>query len=176
MTAVERKQLRVVLVRSDLMKDALPRLAKRLNVRPHRVDRLLIEAMERRAHTDEVDIPILHETHEAGAGGTDWPRLVDLAADAIQDGAAKLLPAREPLLLSHFGLVRRYALQSFLDALASAASGDDCESIFVVLVAHDESAAVALEGLRIPGLLPSQVVRLTKEWIENRHNAAAPAA
>lgn len=175
-TAVDRKQLRVVLVRSDLFAAAIPRLAERLRVRPLRLDRLLIDAMERRARADEIDIAVLHETHEAGSGGADWPRLVDLAADAAADVAAKLLPAHEPLVLSHFGLVRRYALQHFLDALANAARGNDCESIFVVLAAHDESMAAALEGLRIPGLLPSQVVRLTRAWIENRHNAAAPAA
>jgi serine/threonine protein kinase len=176
MTAVERKQLRVLLVRSDLAARAIPRLAARLGVRAQRVDRLLIEAMERRACADEIDIPVLHETHEWGAGGADWPRLVDLAADAITDVTSKLLPARDPLLLSHLGLVRRYGLQRFLDALAAAAAGDGCDAIFLVVVAHDESTTVALEGLRIPGLLPSQVIRVTKAWIENRHNAAAPAA
>ena len=33
--------------------------------------------------------------------------------------------------------------------------------LFLVVVAHDESTTAALEGLRVPGLLPSQVIRVT---------------
>jgi hypothetical protein len=73
-------------------------------------------------------------------------------------------------------LVVRYCLQRFVDAIADASRRDECEAIFLVLPAHDESVAASLEGLRVPGLLPSQVLRLSREWIENRHNAAAPAA
>jgi hypothetical protein len=175
-SAVDRKQLRVVLVRSDLVPKALPRLAERLGVPVHRVDRLLIEAMERRASEDEVDFSVLHETHEGGDRGADWARLVDLAAEASDHVAKSLLPAREPRLLSHLGLVIRYGLQRFVDALADASRRDECEAIFLVLPAHDESVAASLEGMRVPGLLPSQVLRLSREWIENRHNAAAPAA
>ena len=175
-SAVDRKHLRVVLVRSDLVPKALPRLAERLGVPVHRVDRLLIEAMERRASEDEVDFSVLHETHERGDRGSDWARLVDLAAEASDDVAKSLLPARAPLLLSHLGLVIRYGLQRFVDAVADASRRDECEAIFLVLPAHDESVAASLEGIRVPGLLPSQVLRLSREWIENRHNAAAPAA
>ena len=175
-SAVDRKQLRIVLVRSDLLPKALPRLAERLGVPVRRVDSLLIEAMERRASEDEVDFSVLHETHEKGDGGNDWARLVDLAREAGDQVAKTLLPAREPLLLSHLGLVVRYGLQPFVDAIADAARRDDCEAILLVLPAHDESVAASLEGLRVPGLLPSQVLRLSREWIENRHNAAAPAA
>jgi serine/threonine protein kinase len=174
--AVDRKQLRVLLVRSDFVAKALPRLAERLRVPIRRVDRLLIEAMERRAADDEIDLAVVHEAHEAGAAGEDWARLVDLAAEASDAVTRDLLPAPEPLILSHLGLVVRYGLQRFVDAVAEASRRDDCEAIFFVLPAHDESVAAALGALRIPGLLPSQVLRLTREWIENRHNAAAPAA
>jgi serine/threonine protein kinase len=175
-SAVDRKQLRVVLVRSDLVPKALPRLAERFGVPVHRVDRLLIEAMERGATEDEIDATVLHETHEEGARGSDWAHLVDLAAEASDQVAKALLPPREPLLLSHLGLVVRYGLQRFVEAVADASRRDECEAIFLVLPAHDESIAASLEGLRVPGLLPSQVLRLSREWIENRHNAAAPAA
>jgi hypothetical protein len=132
--------------------------------------------MERRAQNDEVDFAVLHETHQDGAGGADWARLVDLAADAGDHVISALFPAREPLILSHLGLIVRYGLQRFVDAIAEASRQDACEAILIVLPAHDQSVSASLEGLRIPGLLPSQVLRLSREWIENRHNAAAPAA
>jgi hypothetical protein len=174
--AVERKQLRILVVRADQVLRATFALGKRLHVPVRRVDRLLIEAMERRADDDGVEIDVLHETDNAGSSAADWPNLVELARDAIADVSAALLPAREPLVLTHFGLVERYRLQSFLDAIAEASRRDDCEAIFLVVPAHDEAGPTLFGGLTVPGLLPSQRLRVTGPWIQNHHNAAAPAA
>jgi len=174
--AVERKQLRLLLVRSDLASRATARLVARLRVPARRVDRLLIDAMERRALDDGVDQSVLHEAHQAGDKAADWANLTGLAQDAIGDVARALLPAREPLLLTHLGLVERYRLQSFLDALAEASRSDDCEAIFLLVPSHDTAGSLALRGISVPGLLPSQRLWISKDWIENRHNAAAPAA
>jgi hypothetical protein len=173
LTAIEQRELRVVFVRSDQASRASLRLAARLKVPVRRLDRLLIEAIEARAKKLNVKPDAMHKADREGSAGKAWPLMKELVAGAAVDLAEALLPAKEPLVLSHLGLLTRYQLQAFVDGLAAAATKKECEAIVLLVAAPDAAGLAPIEGLTVPGLLPSQRLRMPSAWVGNEGNAAA---
>lgn len=170
--AVEQREVRVLFVNAHMIAPASKRIAERLRVPVRRLDRMLIDAIEARAKTLQVSPDAMHKADAEGPSGKAWRYLIDLASGAASDVLNSLVPAKEPLVLSHLGLVSRFKLQGFVDALATAAKAPDCDAILLVVAAHDAAGLSPIDGLTIPGLLPSHRLRVPRAWVGNEHNAA----
>ncbi|MFW6023329.1 MAG: hypothetical protein ACOC9O_01165 [Myxococcota bacterium] len=104
----------------------------------------------------------------------DWPLLRELAARAAARVADRLLPPRAPLLLVQPGPIARYALTAFLERLRKASEDPAAAAILLLVPSPDTGGIPAINGtLPIPGVLPSQVLWVSREWLQNQHNAAA---
>jgi hypothetical protein len=98
-------------------------------------------------------------------------KLVEAAAESL---AARLLPSTAPLLLVQPGLLARYGLIDFLRKLVETGSRRDTPAVFLLVPAHEAAGAPRIEGtLAVPGILPEQALWVSRDWLANRHNAAA---
>lgn len=173
-SAVERQQFRLLFVRADLADRAASELADRLHVDAQPLDALLIDAMFAVAKKRKIDERVIHEADREGPSGRTWSRLTKLAEEASDDLRKQLFPPSKPLLLTRPGLLARYRLKGFLEGLVEASKQDESAAIFVLQPWVDGPQTPAINGeLPVPGMLPGQRLVVPKEWIRNRHNAAA---
>ncbi|NUP07973.1 MAG: protein kinase [Polyangiaceae bacterium] len=172
--AVERRLLRIVGVRADSARDAALALARRTGTRPVSFDAELIAAMRTAMKTNEVDPEVVHRADAEGPAGAAWPNLLALAEAAAADVASKLLPPKNPLILVQPGLLARYRLEGFLQALIDASKDRDSAAIFLLVPAHDTGGLPLINReLPIRGVLPSDGLWVSAHWLANKHNAAA---
>lgn len=172
--AVEQRELRVLFVTANQIGLAIERLTERLGRPVKRLDRMLIDRMNAQRHQIGVPDEAYFKADREGATGRMWPVLTEnVVQPAALEVAKALLPAKEPLVLSHLGLLSRYELQSFVNELAAAARRPECEAILLVVAAHDAANVAPIDGLTVPGLLPSHRLRVPRSWITNEGNARA---
>ncbi|MFW6023332.1 MAG: protein kinase domain-containing protein, partial [Myxococcota bacterium] len=173
--AVERRAFRVLGVVKDRAVEAAQLIGRRIGVEPVPFDVRFVQAMreEMRAAGMEDDA-VVHDTDRAGPADPDWPLLRELAARAAARVADRLLPPRAPLLLVQPGPIARYALTAFLERLRKASEDPAAAAILLLVPSPDTGGIPAINGtLPIPGVLPSQVLWVSREWLQNQHNAAA---
>ena len=172
--AVERRQFRVLGVRTDRARDAALELSKKLEVEPTHFDRKFIEAVRKIVASAGIKEEDVHAIDAEGQRSDDWRPFLNLARDAAKAVADDLLPAKEPLLIVQPGLIARYELTDFLTRLLETSKDAECAAIFLLVPEHNETGTPRINGqLSIPGLLKSPATWVSKEWLENRHNAAA---
>ena len=100
--------------------------------------------------------------------------MVELARRAADALADRLLPNAEPLVLVQPGLLARYRLEGFLERLVAAGKSPESAGIVLLVPSVDGAGVPRINGeLAVPGLLPSQALWVSHEWLVNRHNAAA---
>lgn len=89
--------------------------------------------------------------------------------------ATAILPPREaPLLLVQLGLLAHYELDGFLAQVVAAAEHDESHATFLLLPSRQQSGLPRInDEVAIAGVLPSQALWISREWLANRHNAAA---
>ncbi len=170
--AFERHELRVLGVRADRAREAAIALGQRLGVAPRPFDQLLIAAVRdemRRGGVKREDI--IHAADREGRTGPAWKNLMRLVERAAATLTTTLLPAREPLLLVQPGLIARYRLDGFVQKLLAS---ERQAPVFLLVPSHDTVAIPSINGeYAIPGLMASQVLWVSLEWLANRHNRAA---
>jgi hypothetical protein len=72
------------------------------------------------------------------------------------------------------GLIARYGLDEFLRKMVQAAESDDSHAIFLLVPSRQRAGLPPInEELAVPGVLPSQALWISHEWLANRHNSAA---
>lgn len=147
-------------------------LGTRLGVTPTPFDRLLVTQIREQLRLGGVKREdVIHDADRQGRAGParkNLLRLVERAADAV---AQSLLPARTPLLLIQPGLIARYRLDAFVKKLLQSPRE---APIFVLVPGHDRGGIPNISGeYAIPGLLSSQVLWVSLEWLANQHNRAA---
>lgn len=172
--AVEQRELRVVFVPANLMTLATRKIAQRIGRPITRLDRLLLERMEKHRQKLQVPDDAYFKADREGAAGKTWGVLMDaVVAPAVKEVESAILPAKAPLLLSHLGLVTRFKLQAFVNELVSASKRADCEAILLVVASHDASNVAPIADVTVPGLLPSHRLRVPRAWVDNEQNMAA---
>ena len=171
-SAVERRSLRILGVGADRAQDAALALGERLGVAPVVFDQELIKELRvemKRLRREDV----VHEA-DRDQGGEGWRRLLRMVKVAAERLRQRLLPPEQPLLLVQPGLMARYRLDGFLQALVQTARSPEAEAILLLVPSVDSGGIPRINGeLAIPGVLASQSLWVPREWIENRHNAAA---
>ncbi len=170
--AFERHELRVLGVRADRARESALALGTRLGVTPTPFDRLLVAQIREQMRLGGVKREdLIHDADRQGRAGPAWKnllRLVERAGDAV---AQSLLPAKTPLLLIQPGLIARYRLDTFVQKLLQTPRE---APIFVLVPGHDTGGIPNINGeYAIPGLLSSQVLWVSLEWLANQHNRAA---
>ncbi len=173
--AVERRALRVLGVRSNQAHAAALRLSAHLGVPRVALDQKLIAAMQRCGADKNVPEAAMHKADLRGATGKRWGTLMKLVNDAADQVLAELLPPKQPLLLTHPGLLARYDLTQFIDALVRCAAEDEeAEAIFLLVPAHDVGGIPRINGrMPIRGVLESDAFWIPSVWI---HHLESPAA
>ena len=173
--AVERRALRVLGVRANHAHAAALRLSAYLGVPAVALDQKLIAAMERCGANKNVPDSAVHKADLRGPRGKRWSTLIKLVNDAADEVLAELLPPKQPLLLTNPGLLARYQLSHFIEALiACAAEDDDAQAIFLLVPAHDVGGIPRINGtLPIRGVLESDAFWIPSSWIEHLENPAA---
>lgn len=173
--AVERRSFRVLGVHADRARDAALRISERIGAEPIVVDKLIVTAI--RAQMAKGGIKreeIIHDADRGGRMGPAWPNLLRLVETAATEVAAQLLPAKRPLLLVQPGLVARYRLEGFLQKLMTSSQESETAAIFLLVPSHDMNGIPRINGeLPIPGVLQSQVLWVSRDWLLNKHNAPA---
>jgi hypothetical protein len=172
--AVERRSFRVLHVGADQAAIAARRLAERLQTKPVVLDQELYREMERQGASKRVKEEAVHGADREGPAGRSWKHVVRLAELAAVALAERLLPPKAPLLLVQPGLLARYRLTGFLEALVAASRRDDAEAILLLVPGHDTGGVPVINGvLPVPGVLPGQRLSVSREWLRNEHNAPA---
>jgi hypothetical protein len=174
--AIERRSFRVLGVRADRAREAALRIGERIGVEPVAFDKLLVAAIREQMNKGGIKRDdIIHDADRDGRLGPAWKNLLRLVENAGADVMAQLLPVKKPLLLVQPGLIARYRLDGVLERLVAAGADRASEAaIFLVVPSHDMSGTPRINGeLAIPGILPSQVLWVSLDWLANKHNAAA---
>ena len=197
--AVERRAFRVVGVRADRAREAAVRIADRIGTEPTVIDTLLVAAIREQMRKGGIKREdLIHDADRGGRLGPAWPNLQRLVEAAAAEVAASLLPAHKPLLLVQPGLIARYRLEGFLQKLMAPTEGKapakpdgkapgkpdstgpaavqatESAAIFLLVPSHDMTGIPRINGeLAIPGVLQSQVLWVSLDWLANKHNAAA---
>ena len=175
--ALDRKLVRVLAVNVADAHDVASRLLERKPLRQVRLDEALIEQMKALMTAKSVAPRVVHETDRLGRSNSNkgWNNLTALARGAADRVIQNLLPPLAgPLLLTQPGLLARYELTGLLQAVIRATAAPEAHAIFLLVPTHERSGVPRIEGtLPIPGVLPSQVLWITRDWLENRHGAAA---
>lgn len=173
--AVERRTFRVLAVVADRATEAAHAIGRRIGTQPVPFDARFVQAMRQEMNALQVPDEAVHGTDRAGPADPDWPMLRQLAERSADRLASELLPPRgKPLLLVQPGPIARYRLTGFLDRLLTASQDPEAPAILLLVPAPDTGGIPAINGtLPIPGLLPGQVLWVSREWLENQHNAAA---
>ncbi|MEZ4222315.1 MAG: BREX system serine/threonine kinase PglW [Polyangiaceae bacterium] len=171
--AVERRAFRVLSVTTDLAPAAALALADAIRAPVVEFDRKLIKQMK----TQGVDEELIHSADREGPTGAAWRNLRSLAEKSAEQVAAELLPPQSPLLLIQPGLIARYHLTNFLEALLAASKRDESAAIFLLVPGRDTSGVPAINGeLSIPGVLPSHALRISHTWLAKRIDESTSAA
>jgi hypothetical protein len=173
--AVERRAFRVLGVRADRARQAALAIAQRIGTVPLPFDQLLTAAIREQMRQGGVrGEDLIHLADREGRVGASWPNLLRLVRGAADAVAASLLEPKEPLLLVQPGLIARYRLDGFLRKLIEASKAPDTASIFLLVPSHDMGGIPLINGdLSIPGVLASQVLWVSLDWLANKHNRAA---
>lgn len=168
--AVEQGALRVLGVTVDKAHGSALALSRFLGVAPVSFDRELIREMKRLGVRGD----LIHQADREGAGGKAWRNLLKLSEKAAEQVAASLLPPKSPLLLIQPGPIARYRLTGFLERVAAAAKQDDSAAIFLLVPSHDTGGIPRINSeLLIPGILPSQVLWMSRSWLSHHAPEAA---
>ncbi len=172
--AVDKKSFRLLGVSADRAAEATRRISELLRTPARALDKLLIKEMHRLMAEKKVSLDVVNEADRLGPAGKTWGNLAALAKLAASALALQLLPPRAPLLLVQPGLLARYQLTDFVSALVSAAKSDEAAAILLLVPAHDTGAMPLINGrLAVPDLLAGQTLWVPREWLGNKHNAAA---
>lgn len=172
--AVDKKSFRLLGVSADRAAEATRRISELLHIPARALDKLLIAEMQRLMAEKKVSTQVVNEADRLGPSGKTWGNLAALAKLAASSLAGQLLPPKEPLLLVQPGLLARYQLTDFVSALVAAAKKDEAAAILLLVPSHDTGAAPLINGrLAVPDLLVGQTLWVPREWLGNKHNAAA---
>ncbi|MBI2373934.1 MAG: protein kinase [Deltaproteobacteria bacterium] len=172
--AFERHELRVLGVRADRAREAALALGKRLGAQPVAFDKVLVAAIREQMRLGGVKREeLIHDADRAGRNGSTWKNLLKLVEKAADAVALSLLPPKEPLLLVQPGLIARYRLEAFTTRLMDAAKGAEAP-VFLLVPSLDTGGIPTINReYAIPGLLASQVLWVSPDWLTNQHNRAA---
>jgi serine/threonine protein kinase len=170
--AFERHEVRVLGVRADRAREAAIALGDRLGTAPVPFDQRLVAAIKGEMKKGGVkrEDPI-HRADREGRTGNAWKNLLRLVEQATDTVTASLLPPKEPLLLVQPGLIARYRLDGFIEQLLA---GPRDAPVFLLVPSVDTGGIPTINGeYAIPGLLASQVLWVSLDWLSNQHNRAA---
>ncbi|MBZ0122088.1 MAG: hypothetical protein K8H88_34155, partial [Sandaracinaceae bacterium] len=112
----------------------------------------------------------------AGPAGEEWPELVDLMRQAARRALARLLPAKQPILLVSPGLIERFGLTELLAALSGAGDARaerESEAVFLLVPTYDADAPRINDRMPIPNVMGLSET-IPKDWLDNAHRSAAP--
>lgn len=170
--AFERHELRVLGVRADRSREAALAIGARLGIEPTPFDRLLIDAIREQMRLGGVKREeLIHHADREGRHGHAWKNLMRLVERAAESVAQTLTPPSAPLLLVQPGLIARYRLDAFMQTLLTTPRE---APVFMLVPSHDVGGLPTINGdYAIPGLLQSQVLWVSLEWLANQHNRAA---
>lgn len=174
--AVERRSFRILGVRADRARDAALQIGERIGAEPTPFDKLLVDAIREQMQKGGVKREdVIHAADREGRVGSAWPNLLRLVDNAASEVMARLLPAKKPLLLVQPGLIARYRLEGVLQKLMAAGADRSSQAaLFLLVPSHDVGGMPRINGeLAIPGMLQSQVLWVSLDWLANKHNAAA---
>lgn len=149
-------------------------LSTRHGMQVHSFDELFVAALRERTKAGKPSLDLVLKADAEGPDGPQWKSLGKLAAAAAQAVLAQLVPAQAPCVIAQLGLVHRYQLTDFLQALVAGAQGRDSRAVFLLLPCPETGGAPRLENqMAVPGLLPGQALWVPQAWIRNADNRAA---
>ena len=129
---------------------------------------LFIKALKQKADELEVDWDLVLAT-DAGPDEDDWDNLMILVRETMPLVEAELLNAERTILLIYAGLLARYDQMTLLERLREKVGREDGIPGLWLLLPNEQQAMI--DGKAVPLLSSGQRVKITDEWLENRHRA-----
>lgn len=171
--AIERGRFRVLGVRADGAVAAAQLLTKAFGLRLVDLDRELLATMDDLIQEIGVDPVLVTRTDRAGSAGDDWGELRMLMERVAERVAERLLPAREPLLLIHPGLIARFQLVDFARRLVETNRAVDAAAVFLLVPGHDTAGVPRINGTFVlPEVGPSDALAIPPGWLRPSSRAA----
>jgi serine/threonine protein kinase len=169
----DRKNIKVIGVRAHKAHEIALALTKALGLRRVSLDDEFKVAIHEIVKEQGVDLDTLYAADQVGPGGDDWPELRNVAQQAAERVAQRLLPAPEPLLLVQPGLLARYRLDGFLRRLLDASRDPKCAALFLLVPSPDRAGVPKInDKLVIPEVGLPQTLWVPVEWPKDAPSAA----
>ncbi len=171
--AVQAKAFRVLDVDQPWAEPAAAELAHRLKVAVRSLDSELLSAAEAVMRENRVTKAAVLAADRAGPAGPHWRKVVELMKEAANRVAGSILAERDPVVLTHPGILARYGLEGFLSTLVDAADSDRAPPIFLLNPAwQQEGGPPPIDDvdrtLQIPAGRASRRVTVPAAWIQNK--------
>lgn len=99
----------------------------------------------------------------------DWNKLMLLVGRAMPLVEAKLMEADRTILMIYPGLLARYEQMTLLERLREKVGREDGIPGLWLLLPNEQQARI--DGQAVPLLSPGQRVKITDDWLGNRHRA-----
>jgi hypothetical protein len=173
-SALADRRLMVLRVQPSHFARAVPRLAGCFGVRHVSLDALILEGIRSVAAKRNIQLGKVHEADAAWPArpATGYlPQLLEIVRK--EHVAPALLYPDAPILVSDWGLLFRYDMQSLYTDLRDACGSGAHPGALAVLPADDAAQAIVLDGASFPEFDPSRILTVPGAWLRLE---ATPAA
>lgn len=134
---------------------------------------LFLDSLRQVAEKAKVKWELVLQTDATPYQG-DWNKLMLLVGRAMPLVEAELLKADQTILMIYPGLLARYDQMTLLERLREKVGREDGIPGIWLLLPNEQQAMI--DGKAVPLLSPGQRVKITDEWLENRHRATLAAS
>jgi hypothetical protein len=146
-------------------------LARRFDVAPIPLDRLLLRNLQSVAAANSVRWEAVLGADAGGPQGRHWGRLQQMLAEALAGMEDEVRGAGPAVLVTRVGLLKRYGALDWLERLRDRTGAADwpVRTLWVLLPAASLDDRPAVDGVPLPVLSANQWARVPLDWIQNRH-------
>jgi serine/threonine protein kinase len=165
-SALADKRLLVLRVQPAAFGSAGPHLAHTFGVRHVSIDALIVEGLRKVAAQKGIDLANIHAADAAWPTGTDSTKLRNVLEIVRKEHLVPaLLFPDGPILVSDWGLLFRYEMQSLYTELRDACGTGAHPGALCVLPADDAEQSIVLDGQTFPEFDSSRIHRVPGAWL-----------
>ncbi|MCM2333157.1 MAG: protein kinase [Anaeromyxobacteraceae bacterium] len=171
--AVQSRAFRVLDVDQPWAEPAAAELSHRLRVPARSLDKELLAIADAVMREKRVAKQAVLAADRVGPTGPHWRKVTELMRDAADRLATSLLAEPGPVVLTHPGILARYALSGFLDRIDKATAEDQAPAFFLINPTWQQAGGPPPiddvdQTLPIPAGRASRRVTVPAAWIQNK--------